>query len=129
MRVFIPKHAWYKSVPRDWPWWHVWKRDQLELVEDWWIQIDGEWWCIKKGTRWDGSTIPRLLWVIAPPTYGPAIHGSLFHDECYRRWWRRVTKPWSDEALRAIMLYDGAEPFMARAFWLGVRANVTGGGW
>lgn len=70
-------------------WWHlkaVWyPRDLWETVEDFRTLLpDGRILDIKKGFRYDGLSIPRLLWRLCHPLDGRCSAAGLVHDALCR---------------------------------------------
>lgn len=103
------------------------RSNKFKLTEDWLVWIDGEMYTVPKGYITDGSTIPRVVWWLFPPTYGPAFRAAIFHDWCYSHYHTKVDKLWADKAFKAIMLYDEAPAVVAASFYRAVRMGGSGG--
>lgn len=82
---------------------------------------------VPKGFVFDGASIPRLLWLLFPPGYGPAHRAAAIHDYLYNYGYNHYSKRYADDLFRATMLADGANPFIAWAFWRAVRLGGKGG--
>lgn len=91
-------------------------RDKFKLISSFLFEVDGILYMVPAGYIFDGSSIPRALWWIWPPTYYPAWRGSAFHDFCYSHLYKWVSKEWADQVFRAFMLHDGACPVIAGGF-------------
>lgn len=128
MRVEIPKPLKTERAPEGvkTPW--LKGRGPKRMVsEDWWVKADGAWYKVWKGYIFNGSSIPWFLWWLFPPGYSPAWEASCFHDLCYSHLWRKVPKTFADAAFRAIMLKDGAKPWVAGVFHFAVQKFGQGG--
>lgn len=99
-----------------------------QVARDWWVRIDGVWYCVPEGYIFDGASIPWWLWWLFPPTYYPAWEASALHDLCYSHLHVRVSKAFADAAFHAIMLYHGANQWIAGAFHWAV-SRFGRGGW
>ena len=54
-----------------------------EVADDWAFKIDGEWYVIPQGFRFDGASIPKFLHTWLSPT-GVLLMGGLVHDYAYK---------------------------------------------
>lgn len=128
MKVEILERFAVLGVPRSTcaPWLSKNSR-KWELTSDLVLMIDGDIWQVPKGYVFDGSTIPRALWWIWPPTVHFAWVASCFHDRCYSHLYKQVEKDWADEVFKQIMLLEGAGRFRANVFYAGVRLGGKGG--
>lgn len=79
------------------------------------------------GYIFDGSSIPRILWWMFPPSYGPAWRAAAVHDFIYSHLYRVHGKAFADEVFKAIMLEDGARPVVAETFYQMVKVFGKGG--
>jgi len=130
MDVLITDNPVLEPVPRDTraPWLSS-RSDKWRLVYDWRLHVDGMEWTVPAGYVTDLSSVPRVAWSVFPRGYSPARRAAIFHDRAYSHWHGHVTKAWADEALRAIMIEDGAPRWVAWVFYRAVRLNWRGGGW
>lgn len=129
MQIRIPRPLRTEKAPKGvkTPW--LSGRGPRRMVsEAWWVQVDGKWYCVPAGYIFNGSSIPWFLWWLFPPGYDPAWEASCFHDFCYSHLWRKVSKTFADAAFRAIMLKDGAAPWIANIFHEAV-SRFGRGGW
>lgn len=99
-------------------WWHKSKR---QLISDFILEIDGKRFVIPKGYIFDGSSIPRPLWSIFPPSYDPAWRASAVHDYFYTHLYKHYSKEFADDVFYRVMLKDGASPLVAKLFYLAVK--------
>lgn len=129
MRVRIPKPLRTQKAPSDIPApWLSRGRTRWMVCEDWSVWIDGVEYTVPAGYIFDGSSIPRIVWWLFPPSYAPAWEASCLHDYCYSHLWRRVTKTFADAAFHSIMLANGAQPWIANLFHAAV-SRFGKGGW
>jgi len=84
---------------------------------------------VPAGYVFNGSSVPRLLWWLYPPSYAPAWEASCIHDYCYSHHHPWITKKSADELLVRIMKDHGAPEWSCRLFYAAVRVNVNGGNW
>lgn len=119
---------WTTPVPRDTaaPWLRA-DADKSQLVQDFRVLVDGERIVVPAGYVSDWASIPRPLWWIWPPTYGPARHGAWVHDYIYSHLWRDYTKRWADRALAACMRHDNAAAATAIVWHWAVHLGGRGG--
>lgn len=83
---------------------------------------------VPAGYVFDGSSIPRALWWLYPPSFAPAWRGSLIHDYGYSHMYKYMAKRFFDEALAEFVRVDGGRERDARRFFWAT--NVFGrGGW
>ncbi len=72
-----------------------WSRGEWELMEDYALTLPGRYgydfcekkdytYCVKKGFKFDGASVPRLFWIFISPTDTVFI-ASMFHDYAYRK--------------------------------------------
>ena len=54
-----------------------------EVADDWAFKVDGEWYVIPQGFRFDGASIPKFLHTWLSPT-GVLLMGGLVHDYAYK---------------------------------------------
>jgi hypothetical protein len=130
VNVLIPKNVELEPVARDTraPWLSS-GSDKWRLISNWTIYLDGMEWTVPKGYITDLASIPRLFWRMFPRGYGPSRRAAIFHDWCYSHGHRWCSKEYADEALRSIMIEDGAPEWAAWCFHRAVRLNAGGGGW
>lgn len=105
-------------------WWH---KSERQLISDFVLEIDGKRFVIPKGYVFDGSSIPRPLWIIFPPSYDPAWRASAVHDYFYTHLYKRYSKEFADDTFYRIMLKDGSSPLVAKLFYLAVKWFGKGG--
>lgn len=98
------------------------------VARNWWVCIDGTWFCVPEGYVFNGSSIPWWLWWLFPPTYDPAWEASCLHDWFYSHLWEEVSKAFADQSFRAIMLFHGSHPWVADRFYWAV-CRFGKGGW
>lgn len=128
MDVTIPKRLKTTKAPSDLPTpWLKRGRTKWLVLETWPVIIDGVRREVPKGFVFDGSSIPRLLWWLFPPTYAPAWEASCYHDFCYAVAYREVSKQHADSAFRKIMLLHGSREWVANAFYSAVKTFGRGG--
>ena len=84
---------------------------------------------VPAGYVFNGSSVPRLLWWLYPPSYAPAWEASCVHDYCYSHHYPHITKKEADRLLRRMMKAAGASWVSRQLFYRAVRLNVRGGGW
>lgn len=84
---------------------------------------------VPKGYIFDGSSVPRFLWWLYPPSYTPAWEASCVHDYCYSHYYDRISKKEADRLLYEIMKDNGASWIARQLFYRAVRLNVNGGRW
>lgn len=109
------------------PWLHP-GRAKSRLVEDFVVVVDGIEIVIPAGYISDWASIPRPLWWLYPPTYGPARHGAWLHDRIYSHEWRWLPKRFADRALAACILHDGGSQLDSRLFHRATH-HFGKGGW
>lgn len=128
MEIFIPERLRTERAPKGIP--TPWLKRGVPkrmVSDDWWVRIDGRWFCVPAGYIFDGSSIPRPLWWLFPPSYSPAWEASAFHDLCYSHLYQQVSKRFADDAFKAIMLYEGTDPLIAWGFHKAVTWFGKGG--
>jgi hypothetical protein len=80
---------------------------------------------VSMGFKWDGASVPRVLWNIIPP-WGSYSGAALVHDWLYRRHRlrsvtnREITKEEADRVFYELMLEDGVWKIRAYTMWLAV---------
>jgi len=84
---------------------------------------------VPSGYIFNGSSVPRLLWWLYPPSYAPAWEASCIHDYCYSHHYPQITKHDADKLLARIMAERGASKLTCSLFYWAVRSNTNGGGW
>lgn len=83
---------------------------------------------VPAGYVFDGSSVPRYLWWLYPPSFSPAWRGSLIHDFGYSHLYRYFKKELFDEALAEFVRVDGGSERDARRF-LWATSTFGSGGW
>ncbi|MCL7930433.1 DUF1353 domain-containing protein [Halomonas llamarensis] len=99
-----------------------------QLVADFVVILDGIRLVIPEGYVSDWASIPRPLWWLYPPTYGPARHGAWIHDRIYSHEWRWLPKAFADRALAACVANDGGTALDQWAFYRSTH-HFGKGGW
>ncbi|MGE6778271.1 DUF1353 domain-containing protein [Vreelandella titanicae] len=129
MRVYIPQPLRTERAPRgvNTPWLKG-RATKWMVFEDWWVCINGVWFCVPAGYIFNGSSIPWWLWWLFPPSYAPAWEASALHDLFYSHLYKQVSKTFADAAFRGVMLYDDAPKLVANVFYLAV-SRFGKGGW
>jgi len=84
---------------------------------------------IPAGYIFNGSSVPRFLWWLYPPSYSPAWEASCIHDYCYSHHYPHITKLEADRLLYRMMKEAGASWISRQIFYRAVRLNASGGGW
>lgn len=84
------------------------------LLGDYHVWVDDELFIVREGFITNLASIPRWLWWIWPPGYGPAAWAAVWHDDAYKK--AEVPKWFADEVFYQIMLYKGANPIVAKGF-------------
>ncbi len=117
-----------KPVPRETkaPWLKK-STDKVALVTDFIVVVDGILITVGEGYVTDGSSIPRLLWMLYNPWYTEARKASCVHDFIYSHLYESLSKDFADKALRAIMLHEGAPVRTANIFYRAVKWFGRGG--
>jgi len=129
MQIQIPSRLLTMRAPSDVPApWLTGRATRWMVAADWSLYINGKPEEVPAGYIFDGSSIPALLWWIFPPTYAPAWEAAAWHDYCYSHLYHRISKRHADAAFRAIMLRQGASPWVAKLFHAAV-SKFGRGGW
>lgn len=102
-------------------------RPRYQLTEDYVVWVDDVKFVVPVGYISDLASIPRPLWWIWPPGYGPAAWAAVWHDRAYSHWYRQISKPFADEVFRQIMLKRGASEWTANRFHWAVSRFGKGG--
>jgi hypothetical protein len=80
--------------------------DLYELVEDATVTFLGVALVVAAGFKYDGASIPRMLWIPIGSPYHPGfMRGALFHDSLYRS--HVQPKDFADKLFHALLLEDG----------------------
>jgi len=87
------------------------------------VTKDGREKFVEDGYICDLASIPRLLWVLWPPSGGPWADAAVFHDWDYDHGDDRLQ---ADKDFREIMLERGTDPATAETMYRAVRWF---GGW
>ena len=129
MDIYIPERLATCLAPRGakTPWLSG-RATRWQVAARWPLYINGKPEEVPEGYIFNGSSIPWLLWWIFPPTYAPAWEAAAWHDCCYSHLYRRISKREADAAFRAIMLSQGASPWVAAVFHWAV-SRFGQGGW
>lgn len=83
---------------------------------------------VPTGYAFNGSSVPRYLWWLYPPSFSPAWRGALIHDFGYSHLHQYFTKEFFDEALAEFVRVDGGRERDARRF-LWATSTFGRGGW
>jgi len=97
-----------------------------QLLKPFIVRVDGELHVVEEGFVFDGSTIPRPLWWMYPPSFPPAWRGSCIHDKGVGFMWKGKTQDYWDRVLQAMVLHDGGRPRDARRFYWAVGLGARG---
>ena len=128
MDVYIPERLATRLAPKEASTPYLTGRaTRWQVAVDWWVRIDGVWYCVPAGYVFNGASIPWWLWWLFPPTYLPAWEASALHDLFYSHLYEQVSKRFADAAFKAIMLYHEAHPWIASIFHAAVRIGGRGG--
>jgi len=95
--------------------------DEYELAES--IIIEGV--EILAGYRWNGASIPRILWPIIGSPFAPKFMGpSLGHDFLYEHGAKLgYTREQVDELFKKLLIANSVSDELADTIFLGVRAG------
>lgn len=104
----------------------IWKLmdDDFTLMDDQWVEVPA-------GASTDLASVPSILQMLPGFSQnGKSRRPAIVHDQFYRTRKLRPNDPnspvvdreFADEFLRQAMILEGANPIVARMFWLGVRA-------
>jgi hypothetical protein len=108
------------------PWLDV-DSEKNQLIEDWWVTIDGVPSCVPAGYITDWASIPSWIEWLYPHDARPFRCAALFHDYCYSHLWPMVSKGFADKAFREILKASGVPVWRRWAFWGAVRVGGKGG--
>lgn len=103
------------------------RRPRWELIRDFIIELNGKQLVVPKGYVFDGSSVPRFLWFIFPPSYSPAWRGSCVHDYGLSHGYKKYPQEYWDSLLREFILHDGGSTFVANLFKWAVSRAPRGG--
>ena len=128
MKVHVIQDLWVQRYEGkdDIPWLSS-KAPRWEVVRDFKVELDGTLHTVPEGYVFDGSSIPRFLWAIYPPSYSPAFQGACLHDRGLSHWFRDYPQDYWDQALRAMILHDGGSRLTAWVFYKSVGLLPRGG--
>lgn len=102
--------------PKDWKRPFVLTRDFT--FEGWNVKVT-----VPAGFRYDGASVPRLLWWWIPPFDPRIFRAATIHDQLY--WEQTTERAIADAIFLSIMALDGMPRLKRWAAYLGVRL----GGW
>ena len=103
-------------------------RPKSRLLKDLRVTVDNIEIVVPAGYESDWASVPRLLWWLYPPTYGPAQRGAWLHDYFYSDLYKIYTKEFADRALAAAVREDGGSSFSAKMFYWAT-SMFGDGGW
>lgn len=94
----------------------------IELLDEDFGYTDrnGNFHAIPKGSKSDGASTPRVIWIDLPP-FGKYWKSAVFHDFLYRQ--SNYPKDLCDHLLLEAMLSDGVPEITAQTIYLGVKAS------
>jgi len=75
---------------------------------------------VKRGTKTDIATIPRLFWIFFPPI-GNYTKAAIVHDYLYRTPSERVTRKEADEIFLEALVVSGVSPIVRYGMFYAVR--------
>ena len=98
------------------------KTQEFTLQERVTYTRNGQKFYLPTGFRFDGASVPRILWALFPP-HGRYVRAAMVHDYLYRT--GIGTRKEADVEFRKIMEYDGLSWPVRWIMYIGVRL----GGW
>lgn len=95
----------------------VWRESVWELREPYAF----DWATIPEGFRWDGTSVPRVVWTPTgiTPHDARTLRASLAHDFAYR--YRILSREEADRVFLELLIEDGVFPMVAHVMYRGVR--------
>lgn len=102
-------------------------RMKWELLQDFIIEVDGVRHVVPKGYVFDGSSTPRIAWLIYPPSHPCAWKGSAIHDFGLSHLFKERPQDYWDDVLYHFILKEGGKSYTAWIFRKSVGLAPRGG--
>lgn len=127
MEIEIIQDLHVRRSPDDVPTpWLTGRGPRWQLIQDFIVSVDGEVHVVPKGFVFDGSSVPRWLWWLYPPSFPPAWRGSCIHDKGVGFAWKGKPQEYWDRVLQAMILHDGGRQKDADRFYWAVSRRSRG---
>lgn len=102
------------------------KYPRWELLKPFVIRVDGEVHTVPAGFIFNGSSVPRFLWWLYPPSWPHAWRGSCVHDMGVGFAWKKKPQEYWDRVLQAMIILDGGSKKDANRFYWAVNFSQRG---